>query len=222
MKSLFIKDLNEFVEKNIGTFHQKRIASLDSLKLSKVLLRKNPYLFKAQYILIDEEVIKTLIDVHISSREEDIFGEFLETLAIFVNNKIYGGTKSSTEGIALEFEKENIRYIVAIKSGPNWANSSQINKMEDGFKKAKRIIGTNALKINIVAVNGCCYGRDNQPDKGDYLKLCGQRFWEFISGNSDFYIQIVQPLGYQAKKRKMTIICNPMHRWHTNSHLNLY
>jgi len=94
--------------------------------------------------------------------------------------------------------------------------------MEDGFKKAKRIIGTNALKINIVAVNGCCYGRDNQPDKGDYLKLCGQRFWEFISGNSDFYIQIVQPLGYQAKKRKMTIICNPMHRWHTNSHLNLY
>jgi len=36
------------------------------------------------------------------------------------------------------------------------------------------------VEDNIVAVNGCCYGRDNRPDKGDYLKYCGQRFWEFI------------------------------------------
>jgi hypothetical protein len=201
MKSLSLKDLNEFVEKNIGTFHKKRIASLDTLKLTQVLLRKNPYLFKAKYVLTAEEVIKTLVDAHISSSEEGIFGEFLETLAIFVSNKIYGGTKSSAEGIDLEFERENIRYIVAIKSGPNWANSSQINKMKESFKKAKRILGTNALKINIVAVNGCCYGRDNQPDKGDYLKLCGQRFWEFISGNNDFYTQIVEPVGHQAKEK---------------------
>lgn len=51
------------------------------------------------------------------------------------------------------------------------------------------------------SVNGCCYGRDNQPNKGDYWKLCGQEFWEFISGNNQLYLEIVEPLGYRAKER---------------------
>ena len=31
-------------------------------------------------------------------------------------------------GIDLEFDKDGVRYIVTIKSGPNWGNSSQIGK----------------------------------------------------------------------------------------------
>lgn len=60
--------------------------------------------------------------------------------------------------------------------------------------------------MNIVAVNGCCYGRDNKPDKGEYLKLCGQRFWEFVSGSSNLYIDIVEPLGYKAKEKNEEFI----------------
>jgi hypothetical protein len=55
--------------------------------------------------------------------------------------------------------------------------------------------------VNIVAVNGCCYGRDNNPDKGSYFKYCGQQFWEFISGDSELYVKIVEPLGHKAKER---------------------
>jgi hypothetical protein len=33
------------------------------------------------------------------------------------------------------------------------------------------------------------------------LKLCGQRFWEFISGDEELYIKIIKPLGYEAKKK---------------------
>jgi hypothetical protein len=73
--------------------------------------------------------------------------------------------------------------------------------MRDNFKKAKRILGTNLSQTNIVAVNGCCYGRDNQPDKGEYLKYCGQKFWEFISGNNELYVQIIEPLGHKAKEK---------------------
>jgi hypothetical protein len=73
--------------------------------------------------------------------------------------------------------------------------------MEDNFKQAKRILRTNSSTANIQAVNGCCYGIDNQPDKGDYLKLCGQEFWGFISGNDKLFIEIVEPLGYKAKDR---------------------
>ncbi len=173
-----------YVESNIGDFHKRRADSLRKLKLTKVLERKNPYLFKAKNVGTAQDLVKTLLDAHLSSQEETIFGEFLEGLAIFVCKQVYGGKKSSAEGIDLEFDKENILYIVSIKSGPNWGNSSQIKRMVDNFKKAQRILRTSNTKLNICAVNGCCYGKINKPDKGDYQKLCGQEFWEFISDDS--------------------------------------
>ena len=80
----------------------------------------------------------------------------------------------------LEFDKRFLIFLYCfLKSGPNWGNSSQIAKMKDNFQKAKKILRSNQSKINIVAVNGCCYGQDKKPDKGaSYLKLCGQSFLE--------------------------------------------
>jgi hypothetical protein len=201
MKKLNLLDVSKYVEENIGTFHQKRIQSLDSLKLSQVLKRKNPYLFKAKYVLTAEKIIRGLVDAHISSNEETIFGDWLEGLAIFINNKVFSGRKSGITGIDLEFDKDNIRYIVTIKSGPNWGNSSQIAKMSADFKTAMKTLRTSNSNLNIVAVNGCCYGRDNRPDKGDYYKYCGQKFWEFISGNINLYTEIIEPLGYKAREK---------------------
>jgi len=201
MERIDLAEVTAYVEQNIGTFHSKRRQSLRKLKLTDVLRRKNPYLFKAKNILIAHDLVRTLLDAHLSSQEEAIFGDFLEGLAIFINERVYGGKKSSAEGIDLEFDKEGKRYIVAIKSGPNWGNSSQIRKMKDNFTKAKRVLRTSGSRLEIVALNGCCYGRDNSPDKGEYFKLCGQRFWEFISGNNALYLQLVVPLGHKAKKR---------------------
>ena len=168
MQPVKLSKVTRYVEKNIDAFHQKRISSIDNLSLSKVLKRKNPYLFKAKYVLTSEEIVKGLIEAHISSNEETIFGDWLEGLAIFINSEVYGGRKSGIQGIDLEFENDNIRYIVNIKSGPNWGNSSQISKMRADFKTAQRTLRTSGSTPNIVCVNGCCYGRDNKPDKGDY------------------------------------------------------
>lgn len=201
MKNLNIAEVLQYVEKNIGTFHEKRISSLDSLKLSQVLERKNPYLFKAKHILTADEIVRGIVDAHISSSEEGIFGDWLEGLAIFINSKVYQGKKSGILGIDLEFDNNGNRYIVNIKSGPNWGNSSQISKMTADFKTAKRTIRTSISGISIIAINGCCYGRDNNPDKGDYFKYCGQMFWEFISGSTSLYTEIIEPLGHKAKEK---------------------
>lgn len=201
MKQLNLKDVSLYVEQNIGAFHQKRIQSLDKLKLSQVLKRKNPYLFKAKNVLTAEQIIRGLVDAHISSNEETIFGDWLEGLAIFINDQVYSGRKSGITGIDLEFDNNGIRNIVTIKSGPNWGNSSQIAKMTTDFKTAKKTLRTSNSQLNIIAVNGCCYGRDNNPDKGDYFKYCGQRFWEFISGNSELFTEIIEPLGHNAKEK---------------------
>lgn len=143
------------------------------------------------------------MDAYLSSQEEAILGNFLEGLAVFICSQTYDGRKSTSEGVDLEFEKDGTLYIVSIKSGPNWGNSSQIKAMRANFANAVKRYRQNKQFGKIEAVNGCCYGRQQwkSESKGDYTKLCGQRFWEFISGNSNLYTDIIEPLGHQAKDR---------------------
>jgi len=201
MKKLNLADVKQYVEENISVFHDKRIERLGKLKLKTVLKKKNPYLFKAKYILSAEEIIRGITDAFISSNEETIFGDWLEGLAIFINQKVYGGWKSGIPNIDLEFDKNEIRYIVNIKSGPNWGNSSQIAKMRSDFLTAKKTLRTSNSGLVVEAVNGCCYGKDRNPDKGDYFKYCGQQFWEFISGDDKLFTEIIEPLGHRAKEK---------------------
>ena len=88
MKPLNLNDVVLFVEENIGDFHQRRAESLRKLKLTQVIERKNPYLYKAKNITTAQDLVKLLLDAYLSSQEEAIFGEFLEKLAIFVRASI--------------------------------------------------------------------------------------------------------------------------------------
>lgn len=202
MQNLTYEEIFEFINANIlQPFYELRLKRLNELKLHNVLQRKNPYLFKAKNISTAQDYVIQILQAHLSSQEETIFGGYLEQLARFICGRVYGGFKSSADGIDLEFEKDSVRYIVAIKSGPYWANSQQIARMRSNFQKAKRVLGTNSSKTNIIAVNGCCYGRDNNPDKGDYVKYCGQEFWSFISGDDQLYMRIIEPLDEEASQK---------------------
>ncbi len=198
------EQITAYVEDNIGTFHDKRQESLNKLRLEGLLERKNPYLFKSKNMTVAADLVRSLLDAHLSSQEETMFGDFLEGLAIYVAEITHGGQKSAATGIDLEFTKDDARYIVSIKSGPNWGNSSQITKMKDNFATATRVIRQGNRTANIIAVNGCCYGRDSSPEKSGYFKYCGQEFWELISGDAEFYTRIIEPLGHNAKQRNRT------------------
>lgn len=196
-----LESVTRYVEDNIGSFHTSRILGLNKLVLKTVLAKKNPYLYKAKHLLLSQDIVETITDAYISSAEETMFGNWLEGLAIFINQQVYGGRKSGIPGIDLEFDLNMIRYIVTIKSGPNWGNSGQITKMKSDFITAQKTLRTSNAQINVRAVNGCCYGRDNNPDKGEYLKLCGQRFWGLISGDDQLYTKIIEPLGHRASDK---------------------
>src|ERR1035441_3789366 len=189
MEKLNLKDVVQYVENNIGTFHQKRIQSLDGLKLSQVLKRKNPYLFKAKYVLTADQIIRSIVDAHISSNEETIFGDWLEGLAIFINCKVYGGRKSGIEGIDLEFDNNGERNIVNIKSGPNWGNNSQLKKMVSDFKTAKKTLRTSNSQLNIV------------------VKDFGNSFLVMII----YSLKSLNRLGTR-QKRKMTTLYSPIRK----------
>ena len=195
------KLIDQYIEDNIGSYFQKKCNMLDELKLYALIEKKNPYLFSINTVKPAGDIVRELINAYISSSEETMFGDWLEGLAIFINQKVYSGWKSGIKGIDLEFDKNGKRYIVSIKSGPNWGNSSQTAKMVSDFKSAQKTLRTSNSQMEIVCVNGCCYGKDTKPDKGTYYKYCGQTFWEFIGGDENIYTDIIEPLGHKAQEK---------------------
>ena len=197
--------ITEYVDAHIDEFHERRLERLKGLDLRLLLRRKNPYLFRSKGIVEPRDLIAPMLDAHLSSQEEGMFGNFIEGLAIEVAKLAFGGRKSGIIGIDLEMEKDDGRYIVSIKSGPNWGNSSQVAKMRTDFRNATQIIRQGNPALNVISVNGCCYGRTSDSyDKGDYWKLAGQSFWRFLTGQDDFYLRIVQPLAHRARERNQT------------------
>ena len=202
MRSLKMPEMTAYVEKNIKGFHETRIKKIRDLSLDEILKRKNPYLFKAKDTKTADELIGSVLDAFLSSGEETMFGNFLEELAIFINGRVYGGRKAGIPGIDLDFEMGETRYLVSIKSGPAWGNSQAVSRMVQAFNSAKKTLRTSGgYKGPLEFVNGCCYGVDDKPEKSQgYRKLCGQRFWEFISGSDVLYVELIVPLGHTAKE----------------------
>jgi hypothetical protein len=205
MKKINLKSVTQYVEKNIGEFHQKRLDIVNGIKLKEVLKSKNPYLFKAKNVSSANEIVEGILAAYLSSSEEGIFGNWLERLAIFINDSVYKGRKAGIEGLDLDFDKGGHRYLISIKSGPNWGNDSQIKKMIDQFDSARKRLSTSGGTGSIICVNGCCYGKSREQSeyksKGNYYKKCGKRFWELISGEPDLYLKIIEPLGHEAAEK---------------------
>lgn len=191
-------DLEEIVQRHVRTFNDARLTKVRGLRVSTLLRRKNPYLFIARNTATPEALAELLVSATLSSSEETIFGQTLENIAIDICAEVYGGQKSAARGIDLEFNRDGSRYIVSIKSGPSWGNSSQIAKMKQDFSDAKRVIRQGNRSIAVEAINGCCYG-NTRRDYGDYEKLCGSAFWELISGESELYQQLVVPFAELAQ-----------------------
>lgn len=137
-----------------------------------------------------------------------MFGNLLETFAIYVSSRTDQGVKSKLRSIDLEFRRGVTYYVVGIKSGTNWGNSDQIMKMKENFKAARVALRKGGIGAEIIAVNGCMYGTEtiplkealDDPDK-IYFKYAGQDFWQFISGDDDLYRKLIIPIGVEAKRQ---------------------
>ncbi len=217
-------DYTNFLTNNVITsFYEKRLKAIKKMNLTKVLMRKNPYLAKAKNIELAGDLVKAIVDAFLSSQEETMFGDLLEGFAIHVSHNLYGGFKSKFKSIDLEFERDGVYYIVSIKSSTNWGNADQISQMRENLKKAKSHLRESGMTCEIVGVNGCIYGKDaNQlknkrrtkqqgkmvdvdvePDKV-YYKYAGQEFWYFISGDDELYRDIIKPIDEESRKRDDT------------------
>jgi hypothetical protein len=151
-------------------------------------------------MLLAQEFIEEVLNARLAASEEGAFGGVLEDLAIFVSEMMKGGRKSGITGIDLEFKAGRRHSIVSVKSGPNWGNDGQQTKQQMDFEKAIRTIKQSSHEVEVYPVLGICYGKTKTSFVRGANKIVGQNFWHFISGSETLYQQIVEPLGYEAKK----------------------
>lgn len=200
MKPLNRDLVYDFVQTEIADFHNRRLASLERVKLRDMLKKKNPYLFRAKNITIAADLIASMLDARLSSTEEQIFGGFLEELVLHVVGQTCDGRKSSARGVDVEFEKDSAWHIVSVKSGHNWGNSAQYRSLENDFKQALIVQRQAHNNMQVRAMLGMCYGKSRTKDTGLYIKIMGQSFWHFISGDERLYIDIIEPIGFKARQ----------------------
>ncbi|MBN2289634.1 MAG: cytosolic protein, partial [Candidatus Glassbacteria bacterium] len=79
-------------------------------------------------------------------------------------------------------------------------------KQESDFQNAVTILRQTKHTINVLPVLGICYGKTKTKHMRGYMKVVGQNFWYLISNNKSLYIDIIEPLGFEAKKHNDTFI----------------
>ena len=191
-----------FLERRFSELEKKRVVALENLELDHLLQTSNPYFFAIEAVDTTPDLISTLIAIHLNSQEEMIFGDFLGALAHHVCKIARGGKASGIEGVDLEFDDGVTLYLISLESGADSDYPNQIRQTQIGSRKAYQSLSQGISDLRVQAVDGFFYGRtSNTFDHEEYWKLSGQRFWELISGETDFYTRIIEPLAMRAKTR---------------------
>jgi len=183
------KKSSNTVEAKYRCFHSKRIR-INRLKLGRVRPRKS-LSFKAKYLLTAQDIIKSLTDAFISSQEETIFGIGWKARDLY-QWKVYDAGSQAYRGSTWIRQRwlPSYRYH---KSGPSWAIVRRKPKWSV-ISGPLNIRCGPAIRILCQGGECCCYGKDRNPDKGDYFKLCGSNL-EIHLRWSELYVNMIEPLG---------------------------
>ena len=79
-------------------------------------------------------------------------------------------------------------------------------KQTDDFNNAVKVLKQSNHTLNVQPVLGICYGKIKTSYLHGYMKAVGQNFWYLISGEESLYIDIIEPIGYEAKKHNDNFI----------------
>ncbi|MBN2251195.1 MAG: cytoplasmic protein [Candidatus Altiarchaeota archaeon] len=192
------KELERIIEKHLKEFYTRRIQAASSLKLDNFLKRKNPYLFRAIGTEKASDLVDMILKAYLNSSDETIFGDaFFEPIAIEVSK----GVVSPAEGVDFAIETRRKYIAVSMKSGPNIFNSSQRKKQNEQFRALKQRLYKLHKQYDPILGHG--YGRKNSRSANIiYRDLSGQKFWEEITGDPDFYLKLMQLMKDVPQKHK--------------------
>lgn len=169
------------VHRAVEEFSDRVKKKIERYPLPRMIASKNPFLFRARVTGDAGMLARMIVDAFLSSSEETMFGNILEEIAIAICSHAKGGWKSYASNIDLEFEEGRERVLIQIKSGPNWGNKSQRDKLVQDFRAASTVARQGQF-TGVRCVEGVCYGPSERKDLGSHWKLVGKPFWFAISG----------------------------------------
>ena len=185
----------EAIAQALDTFYENLIRKIDDLNINQVMKRKNPYLYRAKAMQSASDIVDSVLTAFVSSSEETIFGNcFFEPIAIAASN----GNKALAEGIDIMIQDKETNTIsaFAVKSGPSVFNADSKKRQEQNFMAAAKL--AQQAKARYEAFIGYCYGKKKDSGRGKpkiYQELAGKDFWWKITGEEDFYIQLMEYMG---------------------------
>ncbi len=124
-------------------------------------------------------------------------------------NEVLSSFGSTTSGIDIEFidQINNNKIYCQLKSGPNTINKDDVETIVGHFKKVINLGRTNNLRItHDDMVVGIIYG-DNASLNGHYKRITGeydypiyigQKFWYRLTGDENFYSDLIHAIGQVA------------------------
>lgn len=180
------------VDAALTNFYKALTGKLNTIKLNEILKKKNPYLYRAKGLTSAGQIVGSILAAYISSSEETLFGNhFFEPIALSVS----GGQKAVTEGVDITVDKDNTIYSIAVKSGPSVFNADSRKRQEQNFQAAQK--RAQQARKAFLPVVGYGYGKKNIKPGHEkfYLELAGKDFWQWLTGDADFYTKMVTFMG---------------------------
>ena len=126
-------------------------------------------------------------------------------------NDVLGTFKSTTSGIDVEYidQDDQLRKYCQIKAGPNTINKDDVETIHQHFQAVKNLARTNNLKLQLDdMVVGIVYGERSEisghykklESKHNYVVLVGKEFWTKLTGDNEFYDDLIAVIDEVAQE----------------------
>lgn len=207
-KRRILQKAEDFFRKTIAVNHLKNLRKLGSLEEFNV----NP--FSVNYLAYfltgngdAESMAKALIYPRILGTSfTTSFGSNFQTK--FVSD-VLGAAGTIVSGTDIEFEDQidNRKKYCQLKSGPNNINFDDVETIKNKFKTIRNLAkqNNNGLAVDDLVV-GVLYGTDESLStfykkiSEDYPVLVGEDFWLHLTGDKNFYSDLVDCFGKVAQE----------------------
>jgi hypothetical protein len=197
----------DFFRENVAKNHIKNVKLLN--KLSS--FNYNPFLmdYNATFMTGNNEaksIARNLVYARaMVTSINTSFGTHMQTFC----SKVLSGFASVVSGIDIEFvdHVDDRRKYCQTKLGPQTINKDDIETIKGHFTQIKRLAHTNSMDLQYGdLVVGVFYGTEDQLSsmymqlKEDYPVFVGEEFWYRLTGDKDFYRELIQAFGEVAEE----------------------
>ena len=196
-----------FFVKKIVSNHIKNTKKLSDIKE----FNSNPFLLKylSNFVFGDmspESLAKVLLYPRILGTSiNTTFGNQLQ----FFCSEVLTSFASTTPGIDIEFidATDGRKKYCQVKAGPTTINNDDVTTIKNHFNSIKNIARTNHLidfNPMIDCIVGVFYGTENELSgcykniSKDYPVYIGKEFWYRLTGDEDFYQDLINTFGEVA------------------------